>query len=134
MSNTTAHRLRAMLGLAAIGLAAGCVPDPPVEPHPRTIDVAWGSPTSVAGCSVNCFRMVADLSGWPPNTPVAVRCEYHTGDGLWRDDFGFDPPDLVTDAGGNATTGDTPSSCVGSPSGPWEYRFIVDGRPSPPLG
>lgn len=95
-------------------------------PPPRSVSLNWGSPTSVTGCTSNCFRMVVTIANFPPNSSFTLRCEYNTGSG-WRSDFGWTPPNIVTNGSGSGGSGDNSSNCVGSPSGNWLYRVRVDG-------
>lgn len=104
-------------------------------PPPPSISIAWGSATSVAGCTSGCRRMTAEAWNFPPNKRVSVTCEVRTSSGAaWNSNFGWDPPDLTTDASGHAATGDNGNNCVGSPSSAWEYRYVIDGIASPPFG
>jgi hypothetical protein len=104
-------------------------------PPPPAVSASWGSPTSVAGCTSNCYRMVATVSSFPANGSFGVQCQFRTSStAAWRSDFGYTPPNIVTDGAGNGSTGNTAASCVGSPSGAWEYRFVINGVASNPIG
>lgn len=125
-------RARSVAVSAVIGVvlaASACTP-----PSGRVINVRWGAPAIVTGCPSNCQRMVADVSGFPANSSLVVRCEYrYSATDTWRSDFGYQPPNILTDANGAATTSSSTGYCVGSPASDWEYRFVIDGTPSPAL-
>lgn len=108
----------------------------PACPPPPSVNLYWGSYTQVAGCdSTSCRRMQFDVLNFGPNGSYPVQCEYRTSSGgSWRSDFGYTPPNVITDGAGNGGNGDTPKSCVGNPSIAWEYRVVVNGVASNPIG
>lgn len=120
------------------GPAAEMVDPPPPESPPApvpSVTLRWGSPRSVGGCPTNCLSMVVDVSGFAPTTELAVQCEFReSAVGDWNADFGFTPPPLQTDTSGAAGTGDNGGECIGSPSGDWTYRVVVNGVASGEIG
>lgn len=129
-------RVRAIDSAGQIGTpgsAEGRTRQPP--PPPPQVIASWGSQANVAGCGGGCRRMVATVSGFPANRSFPVACQYRTSSaGAWLSDFGWTPPNLVTDGNGSGNTGDTSSNCHGNPNGAWEYRFVINGVASNAIG